>query len=134
MILINFSLIFSVLLFFQACDSDWTEFNGHCYRISQNASPWSASFLDCKLNQANLVSITSREENRFIMSMVHKTQPCWIGLIETGTIAEWGNGEHFAYNVINRSASRQGENYVIVNGLWETANASAAYPYICEKP
>ena len=69
--------------------------------------------------------------------MIHSmqvTQPCWIGLIEQENVAEWGNHEHFAYDSINPLVSRKGENYVIFNGLWETANASAVYPYMCEKP
>lgn len=44
------------------CPRNWDKFENHCYNISPSEKTWKESKEDCELQRANLVIITSQEE------------------------------------------------------------------------
>ncbi|XP_043228976.1 macrophage mannose receptor 1-like [Amphibalanus amphitrite] len=62
--------------------SPWKEWNGHCYRLSASTATWLEIRDVCKhpFKQADVASVGSWEENRFILENILKQQSAWLGL------------------------------------------------------
>ncbi|KAI8522210.1 hypothetical protein Bbelb_019640 [Branchiostoma belcheri] len=80
------------------CDSGWSEYNKHCYRLSRWKFSWSEANQNCKQSSANLASIQNQEENNFVKDLIKKApaKQVWIGL-RKGRRWKWSDGARLSY-------------------------------------
>ncbi|XP_031566858.1 snaclec 2-like, partial [Actinia tenebrosa] len=86
----------------RACKLGWHLFGGSCYHVYTETKLWQDSSLACQSNQANLVSITSLQENNFVHSLIRSAvvSAVWIGLARSGSPStlSWSDGSTLSYN------------------------------------
>uniref|UniRef100_A0A668AQ53 C-type lectin domain-containing protein n=1 Tax=Myripristis murdjan TaxID=586833 RepID=A0A668AQ53_9TELE len=77
--------------FCQRCPENWMEINSRCYFLSRGSKSWKESRADCQSKDADLVIISSGEEQRFITGLKDRA---WIGLTdeENEGIWKWVDG------------------------------------------
>ncbi|KAM6894304.1 ladderlectin-like isoform 3-T3 [Lycodopsis pacificus] len=85
------------------CCSDWTEFNGRCFRYIPTPMTWASAEINCLSLGGNLASVHSmleyHEIQRIILADSKENKSCWIG----GSDAEeekkwfWSDGTSFGY-------------------------------------
>ncbi|KAL6466566.1 hypothetical protein MHYP_G00243700 [Metynnis hypsauchen] len=68
------------------CPAGWTKFMFSCYYMSVIGKTWEESRQDCRMKEADLVIINSREEQQFV-SGLGKT--LWIGLTDQAIEGHW---------------------------------------------
>ncbi|XP_045903621.1 asialoglycoprotein receptor 1-like [Micropterus dolomieu] len=68
------------------CPNNWEKFGNSCYLISTETKNWNDSRKICKNVNAELVIISSIEEQRFMSSFGLET---WIGLTDEETEGDW---------------------------------------------
>ncbi|KAI8484430.1 hypothetical protein Bbelb_378630 [Branchiostoma belcheri] len=52
------------------CQSGWSEYNNHCYKLFKDKVDWSTANGKCKHHGANLASVTSADENYFVARLI----------------------------------------------------------------
>ncbi|KAI8488396.1 hypothetical protein Bbelb_339920 [Branchiostoma belcheri] len=52
------------------CQSDWTEYNHHCYKLFRSKIIWIKASRRCKQLGANLASVRDADENLFLTSLI----------------------------------------------------------------
>ncbi|KAI8514115.1 hypothetical protein Bbelb_084390 [Branchiostoma belcheri] len=52
------------------CNSGWSEYNNHCYKLFKDKVSWSTANERCKQHGANLASVGSAGENNFIARLI----------------------------------------------------------------
>lgn len=63
------------------CVKDWHHFNGKCFRYFSSPKTWLNSYYYCQAAfRAKLATIESKEENRFVGSLLKSGHGAWIGL------------------------------------------------------
>ncbi|KAI4883726.1 hypothetical protein NFI96_031406 [Prochilodus magdalenae] len=72
----------------EANKQGWRYFNSSIYYITTEEKSWSESRQDCREREADLVIITSREEQEFLFR-VYGDHEAWIGLTDTETEGVW---------------------------------------------
>ncbi|XP_061072098.1 CD209 antigen-like protein C isoform X4 [Conger conger] len=70
------------------CPQDWKLFSSKCYYFSGEEKSWEDSRSDCLRQGADLVVITSEEEQGFITNRTRE-HPYWIGLTDSKTEGVW---------------------------------------------
>uniref|UniRef100_A0A914R2W9 C-type lectin domain-containing protein n=1 Tax=Panagrolaimus davidi TaxID=227884 RepID=A0A914R2W9_9BILA len=88
------------------CQPSWIYYNGFCYKAFDNET-WLNAQDRCKIDNANLTSIHTLEENLFIANLAYYngvdgcdwTQQAWIGLFTEDENAHWNwtDGTPFDY-------------------------------------
>ena len=132
-------------------------FGGHHYKLfgPENIS-WSQARDKCKALGGHLVTITSSEENEFILSLLSNDRNCWIGAEEVYLSGKWTNaykwstGEKFSFSYWHYGAPSRDENnygyhhagfsYALygneANRCWRWDNLryreDSVFDYICE--
>ncbi|HKP60836.1 MAG TPA: C-type lectin domain-containing protein [Polyangiales bacterium] len=111
--------------------------NGHCYFPLTVANSWYVSRDRCRELGAQLVSITSAEEQSFVTTVVGAS-PRWTGLSRFGAPAfSWIGGEGVTYeNWEPGSPNVTGEAAAVIRNetyLWFDAAVSQNYAALCER-
>ncbi|XP_076807104.1 uncharacterized protein LOC143450437 isoform X3 [Clavelina lepadiformis] len=124
----------------------WAEYNGRCYKVIDNRVPWVAADADCKSMAANLVAITSENEQLFVSNKVNEwNQHMWLGLSSvdhTSNDLYWSNGvdslgyTHWAPGEPTLDASASNcvgvDPGISTNGLWSVERCGNGHSYMCE--
>ena len=67
------------------CPEPWVFFNGFCYFAIDHVKTWQEARTDCLNSAADLVKITSQQENDFVLALARRDAPAveqvWIGLM-----------------------------------------------------
>uniref|UniRef100_A0A672YDV6 C-type lectin domain-containing protein n=1 Tax=Sphaeramia orbicularis TaxID=375764 RepID=A0A672YDV6_9TELE len=75
------------------CPMFWYEFNGRCYKYVATPMTWADAELHCVSQRANLVSIHSLEEHKFVEILIqnydHAQREIWIGLSDIHKEGKW---------------------------------------------
>ncbi|KAK2506661.1 hypothetical protein MC885_006743 [Smutsia gigantea] len=89
----------------ECCPVNWLEREGSCYWFSRSGKTWPEAEKYCQLENAHLVVINSREEQKFI---VQHTNPfhTWIGLTDSDGSWKWVDGTDYRYNYKNWGATQ----------------------------
>ncbi|KAF6092323.1 asialoglycoprotein receptor 2 [Phyllostomus discolor] len=84
----------------ECCPINWLEHDGSCYWFSRTGLTWPEAQKFCQLENAHLVVVNSREEQKFI---VQHSQPfhTWIGLTETDGSWKWVDGTDYSNSYKN---------------------------------
>jgi hypothetical protein len=115
--------------------------NGHCYRPSGVERTWFGAGFDCVDRGGHLVTISSADENAFVLATFRAGagDDIWIGAgdgVVEGTFG-WVDGEPFGY--ANWAATEPnnaglGEDCVEMHadGTWNDHGCIWGHPYVCE--
>jgi hypothetical protein len=115
--------------------------NGHKYEVIGKSLPWKNARDDCEKRGGYLATITSKEEQKFIQSLLKKKGDnnwFWLGGYREGKDWQWVTGESFTFTNWNTGEpSGGGEDKLMLfkNGLWNdlsNGNYSNIAGYICE--
>jgi len=123
--------------------------NGHQYEVIDVPTPWEEARNECEKRGGYLATITSKEEQAFILDLVikqgKKHYSYWLGGYPEGKNWQWVTGENFSYKnwVSGKPSSSSSQvkmfmhRYDHGNGLhrrgqWEVAGGSDGRGYICE--
>ncbi|XP_060951514.1 lactose-binding lectin l-2-like [Limanda limanda] len=75
------------------CPLFWSSFNNRCYKYVATRRSWADAELYCVSQGANLVSIHSLDEHRFITALIKNFDPAegmtWIGLSDLHKEGRW---------------------------------------------
>ncbi|KAI8514119.1 hypothetical protein Bbelb_084430 [Branchiostoma belcheri] len=145
----------------QPCQSGWSEYNNHCYKLIKDKVCWSTANKRCQHLGANLASVGSAGENNFIAHLItdapggQQRHLVWFGLtLGVDGQWKWTDGSRFSYtnwaknepgrNLFGRKVncanlySKDGGNWFIrakgKKGEWNDDMCSTHFPYICETP
>jgi len=134
-----------------SADLKWTRdpSSGHSYAVSPYALPWHAAEAYARRVGAHLVTITSEQENAFLVTTFGETTEYWIGLTDEKEEGKWAwvTGEPFEY--ANWAPGepdnyRKKQHFVIINdtkpdrghlepGKWNDIVGNEAHLAILEK-
>ncbi|KAF7686720.1 CD209 antigen-like protein 2 [Silurus meridionalis] len=128
----------------------WVSFRSSLYFMSKENKTWTQSQDDCIKKSANLVIITSREEQDFI-ELFRRGKSAWIGLSKENTVDLWKwvdgtplqtpfwwtqepNNHNGDENCVETGyRPKDGRPVVDVLNTWNDNTCSAKIFYICEK-
>ncbi|XP_034395697.1 C-type lectin domain family 4 member M-like [Cyclopterus lumpus] len=121
------------------CPNRWTQFGNSCYFISSVKENWSVSNTLCQSYDAQLVIISSKEEQEFITSFKRRT---WIGLTDGEREGVWkwvdGTAPNETYwrssqpdNMLNEDCVESSTVYNM--GNWNDFRCNANVYFTCEK-
>ncbi|XP_008505074.2 asialoglycoprotein receptor 2-like [Equus asinus] len=127
----------------ECCPVNWVEHEGSCYWFSHSGKTWSEAEKYCQLENAHLVVINSREEQKFI---VQHTSPfhIWIGLTDSDGFWRWVDGTDYRYSYKNWAVTQPdnwhgheqggGEDCAEVrpDGRWNDDFCQQVYRWVCE--
>ena len=74
------------------------EFNGHRYLFIPSFMTWAEAKAFCEKLGGHLVTITSKEENNFVTSLIPGGSWFWLGLQTTSEGHQWVTGEKFSFS------------------------------------
>ncbi|KAK3794856.1 hypothetical protein RRG08_001007 [Elysia crispata] len=140
---------------FGACDPLprlWRKFKNSCYFFadgtggSDDSLTWREARESCRRHRADLVSLDSDEENRFLQGMLtsgSQKSSVWIGLneLDTGLGYNWSNGKPLRWK-LNWNVNEPNDYFrneacvemVIRNGRWNDQHCSVRQGFVCERP
>lgn len=106
-----------------------SEFNGHRYLFIPRFLCWDEAEALCESLGGHLVTITSRGELDFIISMVsYGCSWFWIGLKTTGGQHEWVTGERFEFKAFSNVMQENGAGpWVFAGRSWRYEDVPAAH-------
>lgn len=139
------------LFHYLGCPKDWKRLETSCYMSPNVAADWFGAQANCSSYNSHLVTVSSRNENSFLIrefiSKQHKSRHFWIGLQRAPfddsiwfwvdgsrlTFRDWYSGQPDNY----RQEEYCGEMYVLYVDTgevrWNDLNCSRASRFICEK-
>ncbi|XP_077937138.1 layilin-like isoform X2 [Gasterosteus aculeatus] len=127
--------------------SEWRVFECSCYYKSTRKKNWTESRADCRRRGADLVMITSHEEQEFV-SWLSEQETFWIGLharersvpgeLELEWEWEWVDNSRSSYrawgvNVAVTRPSGGSRGYIGPQGTWNQTDGGSIQRFICEK-
>uniref|UniRef100_T1DEG5 Lectin_beta-CohLL-1 n=2 Tax=Crotalus helleri TaxID=8741 RepID=T1DEG5_CROHE len=119
------------------CPSDWSSYEGHCYRVFKQRMTWDDAEQFCTEQHkgSHLASFHSSEEVDFVISMTWpmlKYDFVWIGLsnIWNECRFEWTDGTKLDY----KEWSREPECVVskTTDNQWISRSCSRTYSFVCK--
>ncbi|XP_034470938.1 galactose-specific lectin nattectin-like [Hippoglossus hippoglossus] len=128
-----------------SCPSGWSNYAERCFSFIDSPKMWAEAEIYCQFDGANLASIHSYEENRFVMSLTrgdtHDFPETWIGGVAPVLPGHWlwTDGSKFNYenwfnhhdiNNPNETCLKMNYGY---DFKWFTNSCSASYPFVCSK-
>ncbi|XP_033969344.1 lactose-binding lectin l-2-like [Trematomus bernacchii] len=127
----------------ETCPSFWFSFNGRCYQYYNTKTTWADAELYCVSQGGNLVSIHSREEERFVRFLIKGSDPAegytWIGLSDVHKEGRWMWSDgcavkyFFWHSGQPNDRAQGGEDCVLNNwrGKWNDGHCSNTFPSVC---
>ncbi|XP_033103832.1 uncharacterized protein LOC117106558 [Anneissia japonica] len=127
-----------LVVFKESCPYGWNQFEEACYLFGDSVVNWNNANSSCQQANANLVSITTQNENDFLTSLPYNIPHghFWIGLKFVALNWNWTSGETFAfYNwqeevILNTGKCAQLDS---VTGFWSNVPCETTNRVICEK-
>ena len=116
------------------CELNWQYFDGSCYKETSASISAHEARNACQVEDADLVKITSSEENSFVNSLI--VGQALIGLERDNQLGEfiWKDGMQVSFSQWNGSPGSQSCVVIDDKGDWKTANCfNATTKYVCEK-
>uniref|UniRef100_A0A1L8D630 BATXCTL42 n=1 Tax=Bothrops atrox TaxID=8725 RepID=A0A1L8D630_BOTAT len=129
------------------CPSDWSSYEGHCYRFFKESKNWADAERFCseQAKGGHLVSFQSDGETDFVVKLVTKNIQssdlyAWIGLRvqnkEKQCRSEWSDGSSISYeNLVERTVKKcfalEKEQEFIV---WVNIYCAQKNPFVCKSP
>ncbi|XP_037650480.1 lactose-binding lectin l-2-like [Sebastes umbrosus] len=97
-----------------SCPMFWYSFNNRCYKYVATRMTWADAELHCVSEGANLVSIHSLDEDKFVKSLIKNFDPTqgynWIGLSDTQKEGAWMWSDGSAINYVLWGSAGQPDN------------------------
>uniref|UniRef100_A0A8D1LCQ6 C-type lectin domain-containing protein n=1 Tax=Sus scrofa TaxID=9823 RepID=A0A8D1LCQ6_PIG len=87
----------------ECCPVNWVDYEGSCYWFSRSGKAWAEAEKYCQLENAHLVVINSREEQKFIAQRTNPFQT-WIGLTDSDGSWKWVDGTDYGNSYKNWGA------------------------------
>ena len=124
------------------CPHNWLNWNGSCYGAYSTEKSWNDSLTFCRENQADLASLNSAAENKFVYKHMAVNKSFWIGLVKDRNLGvfRWTNLENVNFDnwiktpVINENEDcGEMTDYGTYHGMWNDNLCSRKLPFICEK-
>nr|XP_060503496.1 asialoglycoprotein receptor 1-like isoform X3 [Panthera onca] len=84
----------------ECCPVNWLEFEGSCYWFSRSGKTWPEAEKHCRLENAHLVVVNSREEQNFVQEHIGSLH-VWMGLSDAEGAWKWVDGTDYATNFKN---------------------------------
>ncbi|XP_044045913.1 CD209 antigen-like protein 2 isoform X2 [Siniperca chuatsi] len=123
------------------CPDHWIKFGNSCYLISNSKKNWNDSRTFCKNEDAQLVIISSYEEQELLSSFKREA---WIGLTDaqTETVWKWVNGTEVTKTYWRNGQPdnyQNSENCAEISDRypdlsnWNDLSCSSSVHFICEK-
>lgn len=121
-----------------ACDKGWSQWDSFCYKFYLEMKTWFEAEQVCRDANANLVSVHSRAENRFVNSLAHGLK-VWIGYtdLDQDTHYQWSDNTqddftNFAKNCTGREHEPDCQREE-VQQQWYKGKGDERSPYVCKK-
>ncbi|KAM9835057.1 uncharacterized protein ACBT44_015639 isoform 3-T4 [Syngnathus typhle] len=141
----------------KTCDTvhGWTAHGSHCYKKMETTNGWLGARYDCLLERADLVSITTEDEEIFVKEQMGD-KPFWIGLSNlkcngdwcdssgeekltwsdtaaTSTHANWDSRQKGSANVESCAYVNQGVRSTNQPGKWRHGSCRSSLAYMCKR-
>jgi len=118
------------------CAAGWEYFDGSCYKVTATNLSASAARDACLSETADLVKITSEEENTFVSTLA--AGEVWIGLEKNAQdgLFYWKDGMRKSYSNWRKDSSPGNDPCVVMeaDGDWRTASCTfTPTKYVCEQ-
>uniref|UniRef100_A0A8C2AUZ0 Mannose receptor, C type 1b n=1 Tax=Cyprinus carpio TaxID=7962 RepID=A0A8C2AUZ0_CYPCA len=124
------------------CKTGWTRYGYYCYMAGSESKTFEEAKQMCEKADSQLVDISSRVENAFLVSVVgaRPEKYFWIGLSnqkDLHTFA-WTNTKEVSFTHFNAGMPGRKQGCVamttgIVAGLWDVISCSDKQKYICKQ-
>lgn len=127
----------------ECCPVNWVDYEGSCYWFSRAGKTWSEADKYCRLENAHLVVINSREEQKFILQHTGAFH-IWIGLTDSDGSWKWVDGTDYRHNYKNWAITQpdnwQGHELggsedcaeVLMDGRWNDNFCQEVNRWACE--
>ncbi|XP_070702741.1 lactose-binding lectin l-2-like [Pempheris klunzingeri] len=125
------------------CPMFWFNFNGRCFKYVATRMTWADAELHCVSEGANLVSIHSLEEQKFVKTLIknfdHAEGRTWVGLSDIHKEGKWmwsdGCAVKFVFWSAGEPNNQGGENCVENNFgthlKWNDVRCASVFPSVC---
>ncbi|RXN21640.1 macrophage mannose receptor 1-like protein [Labeo rohita] len=124
------------------CKTGWTRYGYYCYMAGSETKTFEEAKQMCQKADSELVDISSRVENAFLVSLVgaRPEKYFWIGLSNLKDLHsfEWTNSNKVPYTHFNAGMPGRKQGCVamttgLVAGLWDVLSCSNKEKYICKQ-
>uniref|UniRef100_A0A671L2P7 Macrophage mannose receptor 1-like n=1 Tax=Sinocyclocheilus anshuiensis TaxID=1608454 RepID=A0A671L2P7_9TELE len=124
------------------CKTGWTRYGYYCYMAGSETKTFEEAKQMCAKADSQLVDISSRVENAFLVSLVgaRPEKYFWIGLSNQRDLHtfEWTNTKEVSYTLFNAGMPGRKQGCVammtgLVAGLWDVLSCSNKEKYICKQ-
>ncbi|XP_004713048.1 asialoglycoprotein receptor 2 isoform X1 [Echinops telfairi] len=127
----------------ECCPVNWKEHEGNCYWFSQTGASWTAATLYCTLEDAHLVVVNSRDEQRFLQQHINPFDT-WIGLSNVNNSWKWVDGTEYENGYMNWANAwsyprqepdpNRDEDCVEMKagGSWNVDHCQGVHRWVCE--
>ncbi|KAK0409353.1 hypothetical protein QR680_004488 [Steinernema hermaphroditum] len=120
--------------------TEWRSFRGHLYYFNSEHKNWTDARSWCVSEGADLVSIHSKKENKFVSKMWKHQGDTWIGghSPTADTTYVWSDGSDWDFNdwTFGEPSNTNGGDKCVSSHMkkkWTTNQCDNLYPFICEK-
>uniref|UniRef100_A0A8C3VQH4 Asialoglycoprotein receptor 1 n=1 Tax=Catagonus wagneri TaxID=51154 RepID=A0A8C3VQH4_9CETA len=125
------------------CPVNWVDYEGSCYWFSRSGKPWPEAEKYCRLENAHLVVVGSREEQKFIQHHVGPVNS-WIGLTDQSGPWKWVDGTDYQSGFKNWRPEQPDDWYghglgggedcahFTEDGRWNDDVCQRPYRWVCE--
>ncbi|XP_053190401.1 ladderlectin-like [Scomber japonicus] len=126
------------------CPMFWYSFNSRCYKYVATSVTWADAEFHCRSQKANLVSIHSMAEEKFVKSLIKNydySEPgVWIGFHDLYKEGRWiwsdGSALDFSHWRAHQPDNYKGYEHCAINKYstaheWSDVQCGLKYPSVC---